>query len=208
MKLITKSLFTLLVCMLANTANAQVVYGNCQIQNVTLENLTCHGPAHLTNSIIKGKLSVFGPLEAQRSQLNTLEVKGPVHLDETTISGRAIVFGSIDAVRTKFLSDIYNESDNMQFTASSVNGVINMGSHQTQPVITAKERSSLIGNITFTQKEGLVKTLSESEVKGSINNGKKEEEKPAQKTDTKTDAKQETKTETKPEDKSKNNAKS
>lgn len=193
MKFIIKSLFILFTAIAANSANAQVIYGHCVIQNATLDELTCFGPADINNTMIKGKLNVTGPLNMNKVDVQTLEVKGPLDINNSIIHTKAALYGPITAVNTQFMNDIYAATNQMKLTQTTVKGDINIRSEQDQPIVDMKEHAIVYGNIGFTLKEGLVKLSTDSEIKGSINNGKKAEEKPAAKTDIKPEDKTESK---------------
>lgn len=185
MKLIIKSLFILFTAIAANSANAQVIYGHCVIQNATLDELTCFGPADINNSMIKGKLSITGPLNMNKVDVQTLEVKGPLDINNSIVHTKAALYGPITASNTQFMNDIYAATNQMKLTQTTVKGDINIRSEQDQPIVDMKEHAIVYGNVGFTLKEGLVKLSNDSEIKGSINNGKKAEENPVAKTDTK-----------------------
>lgn len=185
MSAITKFFLALCIFLLSYNANAQAIYGHCIIQNITLDELTCYGPADISNTMIKGKLSVTGPLNLNKSDIKTLEVKGAIDINNSIIHDKAMLYGTINITNTQFMNDIYAETNQMQLTQSTIKGDINIRAETQQPILEMKEHAVIDGNVGFTIKEGIVKILSESEIKGSINNGKKEETKPQTKTDTK-----------------------
>lgn len=185
MKFAIKSLFILFTAIVASSANAQVIYGHCVIQNATLDELTCFGPADINNTLIKGKLSVTGPINMNKVDVQILEVKGPLDINNSIIHTKAALYGPITANNTQFMNDIYAATNQIKFTQTMVKGDINIRSEQDQPILDMKERAIVYGNVGFTLKEGLVKLSTDSEIKGSINNGKKADEKPVAKTDAK-----------------------
>lgn len=168
-----KFIVMLLMLIFPFVGQAQTVYGNCQIKNVTLVKLNCYGSAELTNTKINGKLTVHGPLLLQNVQINELELKGPLNANSSTIHGKVSVFGPINANSTQFQNDIVTASNSVTFINSSVSGNINITS-KTPALFELKEHSIVNGNVTFTQKAGIIKLSSDSAIRGEIKNGTKE----------------------------------
>ncbi len=154
--------------------HAQVVAGNCQYGQQTVDNVTCFGPADLEGTTVTGTVKVFGPLTMNSATVNDVTVMGEMTVNSSTIKGSTSVFGPIFSTNSNFSKDVFSATNYMELISSKISGNIIEKSSSEAAVLKMTSKSTITGNVDFSDRVGVVELDSSSQVNGSVINGTKQ----------------------------------
>ena len=149
-------------------------HGDCDYKNQNFSSLFCLGPANLSDTSVKGEVSVAGPLLADRTNFNSMEVGGVANVSNTNVKANVSVLGNLSSTHGNFTGNVLITSSKMTFNASLVKGSLTVKSPEKNPVLELYCATHVLGDVIFQGEPGLIKKSADSTINGKVVNAKVE----------------------------------
>lgn len=135
-----------------------------------LSDLHIAGKATLKGTTVLGDTHIAGMLNATNVNLNTLYVAGKASIDRSQIRGKAKISGLLISCKNKFAHKLTISSDKT-YLEETESGDIEISRGGDTQVLYLGNQTVIHGNITFTDKHGLVLLDKTSKIEGHVIGG-------------------------------------
>lgn len=154
------------------------LYGHNALDNVTFKkNLTCYGYAELQSVTVQGVTTMFGPLSADHCLFKDMDVrcynemigKGVVQLNNSSV--QKLTLNGILKADSCTIDKIITFGADTELVRSTVKEIVvlNKAHNEKTPIVLTD--TTVEGNISFSQKGGIVICKGTSTIHGTVTNG-------------------------------------
>ncbi len=179
MKLTSKALAVLTGILLIHSstlfaaAKCAEVKGNFVVGKVTLGCTNVTGNATIKKTTFTGELKIRGDLKATESTFMSINVAGDVALNNSTVASTAKIDGKLMANNTTFQDKLDIKTQAITLNHATTHGIEIKATKIKKPVVVTINESTIDGDITFVDGNGVVKNH-HATINGKVIGGKVE----------------------------------